>query len=88
MINTHTLEVFEIVHYQWTFCSVCTSLPFMNWCDKSKDKMSMHYRYYTLRNIRTGKEHEVAGHLLDEAQRKGKMKETWNQKGQWQYSRY
>lgn len=72
--NVDTLEDYVIKEYQWTFCKDCTALGFMEWCAKSEDPSSVHYRYYVIVNVRTGKTYHVAGHKLDAAQRNGKVR--------------
>jgi len=71
--NVESRQKFEIIEYQWSFCSICTQLPFMVWCAKSKDKSSAHYRFYRIKNVRTGQEHEVDGAYMDKAQFRRKI---------------
>ena len=81
--NQDTKERFRIIEYQWTFCAECTKLPFMEYCPLSKDESSLHYRYYVIENISTGRKHKVAGHYMDNAQEKDKIREVPKPKTQW-----
>lgn len=73
LVSKKTQDTYEVIDYQWSFCSICTQLPINEYCDKSKDPASAHYRRYTLRNTRTGKEFNIAGYRLDEAVNKKEM---------------
>jgi hypothetical protein len=73
LLSKKTQDTYEVVEYQWSFCSVCVRLPHNQYCDKSKDPASPHYRRFTLRNTRTGKVFNIAGHRLDEAVTKKEM---------------
>jgi len=72
--NVRTKELFEVTEYQWTFCADCTKLPWMVFCPKSKDPSHIHYRYYRIRNVRSGQEHEVSGDYMNDAQIKGRIR--------------
>jgi hypothetical protein len=73
--NTETLQKYEIIDYQHTFCAICTQLPFMVFCPTTKDKTSMHYRFYRIRDVRTMKVHDVSGDHMDKAQFKRKIRQ-------------
>jgi hypothetical protein len=73
LISKKTQDTYEVVDHQWSFCSVCVQMPHNEYCEKSKDPASAHYRRFTLRNTRTGKEFNIAGHRLDEAVKKKEM---------------
>ena len=81
--NQETKERFKIIEYQWTFCKECSKLPFMEFCEKSRDRTSVHYRYYVIENINTKKQHEISGHYMDNAQQKLKIREINKPKTQW-----
>ena len=73
LVSKKTQDTYEVIDYQWSFCSVCTQLPINKYCEKSKDPASALYRRYTRRNTRTGKEFNIAGYRLDEAVNKKEM---------------
>lgn len=72
ILNKETGVIYRIVYYQWSFCSECSKKKTFEWCDKSNDETSPHYRYYRLRNIKNSNDYIVPGKNLDQAQLEGR----------------
>jgi len=72
VLNKETEAIYRVVYYQWSFCSECSKKKTTEWCEKSNDKTSAHYRYYRLRNIKDSNDYIVPGKNLDQAQLEGR----------------
>ena len=70
--NNETGVIYRVVYYQWSFCKECSKKKWMQWCEKSNDPASPHYRYYRLRNIKNSNDYDVPGKNLDQAQLEGR----------------
>lgn len=74
--NVKTGKVYEIINYQWSFCPICVQLPHMQFCEKSKDPASPHYRFYEIQNVDTGQTFQVSGVKWDENYKNGTITEA------------